>query len=185
MNTPRIDEQDRLGSSDMGASQSTGLGSAEAPEPHSGLGPSGAIPSADDGFFYVEWVGKVCPFCGEAGVSGKSPAGHFFAGCPDPDCLAHNLAYDFVTVDHARAAWDQRYEASTNSSPLSAAPIPTATSNPRSGCFSTPTTTTCSSTPESFATGFLNFSRGRPGQPKKRRQLFDERARGSPKWHTK
>ena len=33
----------------MGASASqTGLGSAEAPEPHSRLGPTGAIPSADE-----------------------------------------------------------------------------------------------------------------------------------------
>jgi hypothetical protein len=70
--------------------------------------------SGNDGFFYVEWTGRPCPFCGEAGVSGKSPAGHFFAGCPDADCLAHNLAYDFVTVDHARAAWNQRYETSGN-----------------------------------------------------------------------
>lgn len=62
----------------------------------------------DDGFLYVEWVGEPCPFCGQPGVSGKSPTGQFFAGCPDGDCIAHNLAYDFVTVDHARAAWNTR-----------------------------------------------------------------------------
>lgn len=62
----------------------------------------------DCGFFYVEWIGEPCPFCGGKGVSGKSPEGHFFAGCDDPDCLAHMLAYDFVTVDHARAAWNTR-----------------------------------------------------------------------------
>jgi hypothetical protein len=70
--------------------------------------PSEAVVFKDGGFFYVEWVGEPCPFCGKPGVSGKHPEGPVFAGCPDPDCLAHNLAYDFVTVDYAREAWNTR-----------------------------------------------------------------------------
>jgi len=38
----------------MGASQATGLGSAEAPEPPSRLGPSDAIPRADDRYYDAE-----------------------------------------------------------------------------------------------------------------------------------
>jgi hypothetical protein len=49
----------------MGASQATGLGSAEAPEPHPGLGPTGAIPSA------VTIPGEIYAFLmGEAPIDG-------------------------------------------------------------------------------------------------------------------
>lgn len=64
--------------------------------------------SENQGFFYSEWQGEPCPFCGSAGISGKNREGFVFAGCDDPDCIAHQLTFDFVTVDHARAAWNTR-----------------------------------------------------------------------------
>jgi hypothetical protein len=61
----------------MGASQANGLGSPEGPEPHSGLRPAGAIPSA----------ARPCPFC-----KGKAFVYDMFPRTETPW---------FVHVDHA------------------------------------------------------------------------------------
>jgi hypothetical protein len=45
----------------MGASQANGLGSPEGPEPHSGLRPAGAIPSAETTVASCPQCGVPCP----------------------------------------------------------------------------------------------------------------------------
>lgn len=49
-----------------------------------------------------------CPFCNGEGMSGTAIEGVHFAGCGDPDCVAHMLAYGFASVDFALAAWNTR-----------------------------------------------------------------------------
>lgn len=82
----------------MGASQATGLGSAKAPEPHSGLGPTGAIPCAETRLTAHVWSGHFTKREGDpercrAAVAegGRSPMFHqcrrkptVFRDCAEP-----------------------------------------------------------------------------------------------------
>ena len=55
-----------------------------------------------------------CPFCGadgEDGAHAEMPSS-YHAGCSDPDCIGHKIAYDFVSPEAAIAAWNQRVRAS-------------------------------------------------------------------------
>ena len=50
-----------------------------------------------------------CPFCGNAGYSQKlAEYNSFMAGCSDVDCIAHTVAYDFVSEETAISAWNTR-----------------------------------------------------------------------------
>jgi len=52
---------------------------------------------------------KPCPFCGNAGYSQKhAEYNSFMAGCSDADCIAHTVAYDFVSEETAISAWNTR-----------------------------------------------------------------------------
>jgi len=53
---------------------------------------------------------KNCPICGDEGVyhlHSEMPDSHI-CGCIDPDCIAHQLAYDFNSKEAAVAAWNTR-----------------------------------------------------------------------------
>jgi hypothetical protein len=54
----------------------------------------------------AEVVLKPCPFCGSSGVF--TERGMLCAGCEDPDCIGHQIAYDFITNDDAAAHWNRR-----------------------------------------------------------------------------
>ena len=50
-----------------------------------------------------------CPFCGNAGYSQKlAEYNSFMAGCSDVDCIAHTVAFDFVSEETAISAWNTR-----------------------------------------------------------------------------
>lgn len=51
-----------------------------------------------------------CPFCGSAGETHTHPEidTMHIAGCSDDDCIAHQVAYDFVSRETAVAAWNTR-----------------------------------------------------------------------------
>jgi hypothetical protein len=52
---------------------------------------------------------KPCPFCGAPGMSAQHPQlQSYFAGCVDEGCIAHLIAYDFVTQEAAITAWNMR-----------------------------------------------------------------------------
>lgn len=51
---------------------------------------------------------KPCPFCGSAGVSGRTGEGIYFAGCDNADCIAFMVAYDFTNETAAVTAWNDR-----------------------------------------------------------------------------
>jgi hypothetical protein len=75
----------------------------------------------------VEGVLKPCPFCGSNGVF--TERGMLCAGCEDPDCIGHQIAYDFITNDDAAEHWNRRPTPSLSGGGSvlgsSAAPIPT------------------------------------------------------------
>lgn len=50
-----------------------------------------------------------CPFCGSPGLASvHEECGFHIAGCCDADCIAHSVAYDFVSRETAVAAWNTR-----------------------------------------------------------------------------
>ena len=49
-----------------------------------------------------------CPFCGSVGETHQLPHDGHAAGCSNDDCIAHQVAFDFVSAETAIAAWNRR-----------------------------------------------------------------------------
>lgn len=66
-----------------------------------------------------------CPFCGSDGLAYvHEECGFHIAGCSDDDCIAHSVAYDFVSQETAIAAWNRRAQPAGEGEPVAPRPYP-------------------------------------------------------------